>query len=486
MNFVPQFDGGGFDAFRSGQQFQLRRHHRPPFWRRVFVLQIAAVLFAMGIFGCSILLMDAQPAAAFLPLGLIAASLATLTVLSAVYGSRPAIIAYFAILAFVIGAQFRARGAGEISVDWQSSFKFLLWLGAGVIGFRHMPPLRVMLTRPASACCLAYIVVALASSLYSPIPAYSFGCALGLLGLFAFAYTLTTYLTEARFWWTLLSALTVFNVAGWIVFYANPDLGTSEAWTNSGIMLRMCGLAGQATNLGQTSAFAIGAAFILWYKGQCRFWLAIVLGGFAFITLLKSDTRTAEISVIISIGVIIVIRSIWLVAAGTLTGLASLVTLQIFPQLITFFTTDLTRSGDPAEIYTLTGRLQIWSFAWRQISLSPILGYGYNSSKVVLGTHLGFEDGLLVDAAHNLYLQNLLSVGVVGTIPLVGLLIYICFKCSIRPLPTVCFTLVMTLISSITDSSTIGGTPTLATILLFVIAVWPELTDGSVSGRLAM
>jgi len=38
------------------------------------------------------------------------------------------------------------------------------------------------------------------------------------------------------------------------------------------------------------------------------------------------------------------------------------------------------RSGDPTEVYTLTGRLEIWDVAWKQINLSPILGYGYNTS----------------------------------------------------------------------------------------------------------
>lgn len=436
---------------------------------------VFGVLVAGGVFLGSITVYQSLPWAPFIPLGLVAVGLAGWLVLAAMCGSPTAIMLYFAALSFFTDAQFRVRGAGDISGDWQSALKFLIWLGAGVIGFTHMPSLRSLLAKPVSACWLSYIVIAVMSSAYSPVQGYSFGCALALICLFAFSYSLTTRLSEAQLLWTLLLSLTVFNVGGWFVFFVNPDLGTSVAWTNSGIVLRMCGLAGQANNLGTVCASAIGAAFVLVYTRRRGMLLALVFGAFAFVTLAKSDSRTTEIAAIIGVAVVLASRSAWLVLGGILAGTTGLLLLQVFPQLFSVIGNQFSRSGDPTELYTLTGRLEIWDFAWQQISLSPIFGYGYNSSKVVLGTHVGFDNGLMVDSAHNLYLQSLLSVGWLGTVPLIALLGYLLFKCFKRPVPIVCFTLTLVLISSISDTDTIGTTPTLMTLLFFVASIWPSL-----------
>jgi exopolysaccharide production protein ExoQ len=416
-----------------------------------------------------------MPFAFYLPLAVIACVLGSWLVLAAAFGSPIAIMIYFGAVAFITDAQFRVRGAGDISTDWQSALKFLIWIGAGVIGCTHLPPLGEMLRRPGSACLLAYIVVAIASSVYSPVPGYSFGCALALFCLFAFAYALTTRLTEGQILWTLLLSLTAFNIVGWIVFFAVPDLGTTAAWTTSGMMMRMCGLAGQATNLGAVCAKAVGAAFVLWYTRRAGLLAALLLGGFAFITLLKSDARTTEIAAVVGILAVVALRSTWLTAGGALMLSVILIVLQLFPSLQNAMGAGFSRSGDPTEVYTLTGRVEIWDFAWSQIVQSPIFGYGYNSSKAILGGHLGFENGLMVDSAHNLYLQNLLSVGALGLLPLLVLLFWLAAKCFTRPIPIVCYTLVIVLISGVSDTDAIGTTPTLMTVMLFVVSIWPGM-----------
>ena len=446
-----------------------------PAFRIHNVFVVFGVLVTGGVFLGSLAGYESLPWAPFIPLGLVAIGLAGWLVLAAACGSPMAIMLYFGALAFLTDAQFRVRGAGEISGDWQSALKFLVWMGAGIIGFAHMPSLRTLLAKPASACCLAYVIVALMSSAYSPVPGYSFGCALALLCLFAFSYSLTTRLSEAQLLWTLLLSLTAFNIGGWFVFFANPDLGTSMAWTNSGFVFRMCGLAGQANNLGMVCASAIGAAFVLACNRRRGMLMAVMLGAFAFITLAKSDSRTTEIAAIIGIAVVLASRSAWLVLGGILAAATGLLLLQLFPQLFSLIGNQFSRSGDPTELYTLTGRLEIWDFAREQIALSPIFGYGYNSSKVVLGTHIGFDNGLMVDSAHNLYLQSMLSVGGLGTIPLLGLLGCLLFKCFTRPVPIVCFILTLVLVSSISDTDTIGTTPTLMTLLFFVASIWPHM-----------
>ncbi len=441
-------------------------------WRDARII-IPVLLAAAAIVAGSVLMADSLPWAPLIPLGLVAGGLAAWLVLAAACGSPTAIMIYFAALVFLINAQFRVREAGDISGDWQSALKFLIWMGAGVIGAPHLPSARALLRRPGSALWLVYIAVALISSLYSPAAGYSFGCALALLCLFAFSFALVTRLSASQILWTVGLSLTLFNLIGWVVFFADPELGVSAAFTNSGIMMRMCGLAGQATNLGAICALGVGVMFVLWYEKRCGAVAALVLGGFAFLTLLKSDARTTEIATIIGIALVFASRSNKLVIGASLACVSAVLLLQVFPSIPAALSASFSRSGDPTEIYTGNGRLQIWDFAWQQICLSPIFGYGYNSEKVVLGSHVGFSNGLMVDNAHNMYLQNLLSLGVVGTLPLVGLLGYLVFKCCTRPVPIVLYVLVAVLISSISDTDAIGTTPTLMTIMLFAVSIWP-------------
>jgi O-antigen ligase len=437
-------------------------------------LIVPALALAGVLVAGSVMLAGSLAWAPLLPLGLVAVGLAAWLVLAAACGSPAAIMLYLGILVFLINAQFRVRGAGDIQGDWQSALKFLVWLGAGVIGAPHLPPLRRLVSHPGAALWLAYIAVALISSLYSPAAGYSFGCSLALMCLFAFAFAITRRLAPAQMMWTITIALAVFNIGGWFVFFAEPELGVSAAWTTSGLMMRMCGLAGQATNLGAVCAIAFGLVFVLWREKACSTPAAIVFGGFAFATLVKSDARTTEIATLAGVGLVLAAQSARRVMAGSLAAIAALILLQIYPKLPGLLGAQFSRSGDPTEVYTLTGRLEIWDFAWQQIRLSPIFGYGYNSSKVVLGSHIGFENGLMVDSAHNMYLQNLLSVGALGTLPLIGLLGFLSFKCFTRPTPIVLYVLVDVLISSISDTDAIGTTPTLVTLLLFAVSIWPD------------
>lgn len=441
--------------------------------------EVLLVAGGLGVAGLAVLLGTAGagqvPLAPMLPLGLGIAVLAAWLVLRAMAGSRPAIIIYFAMLAFVIDAQFRVRGAGDIQSDWQSMLKFALWLGAGAIGATHMPPLPALLSRPGSALWLLYIVIALLSAVYSPIPGYSFGCAFALLCLFAFSFALTSRLTEAEILWTLGLTLAAFCLAGWVVFYVYPELGTSPFWTYGGMYLRMCGLAGQANNLGAICSKGIGCAFLLWYCKRCGPLAAILLGGVVLVTLVKSDARTGELAVMAGVGAVILSRSRWLLGTSTLAAVTLFVAIQVYPQMLNGLGATFSRSGDPSEIYTLTGRLEIWDFAWRRITESPLLGYGYNATKVVLGTYYDLSNGLMVDSAHNMLLQNLLSVGVLGTAPLVALLAYLGYRFLVRPVAFVSYFYIVIMTSAVSDTDAIGTTPTLMTVVFLLISVWPGL-----------
>lgn len=416
----------------------------------------------------------AAPWTAFIPLGVVLLGIAAWVVAAAFTGSTSAIIAYLAVVVFVTDGQFRVRDAGDIDMDWQSLLKFAVWAGAGVIGAGHLPSLDRLLGRTGSACWLAYIVFALLSCVYSPVPGYSLGCAFALLCLFAFSFAVITKLSESQLLWTLSLTLTAFCLVGWVVFYTYPALGTSVAWTYGGIYYRMCGIAGQANNLGAVCIKAIGVAFLLWYSGRCRLLTALVLGGIGIATLLGSNARTGMIAIAVGVAAVILSRSRWAMAGGFLAVLVAYIASQSQPHVLDSLGSLFSRSGDPSELYTLTGRLEIWDFVWRKVLEQPWLGWGYNSSKTILGQNYGFTNGLMVDTAHNLYLQNLLSVGFFGMLPLVALLVWMCVKFLTRPVSIVTYFLVAILVSSVSDTDAVGTTPTVMTLLFMIISIWPE------------
>ena len=66
--------------------------------------------------------------------------------------------------------------------------------------------------------------------------------------------------------------------------------------------------------------------------------------------------------------------------------------------------------------YTGTGRTQIWAAGWRFIELSPVLGYGFQADRLVLGTHM-----------HNAALHALIQTGFLGAIPFIGAILWAWF-----------------------------------------------------------
>jgi O-antigen ligase len=76
----------------------------------------------------------------------------------------------------------------------------------------------------------------------------------------------------------------------------------------------------------------------------------------------------------------------------------------------------VSRSGDASEVLTLTGRTDLWSFVLGKVAERPLFGYGFNSAETVLSRDwYGNADAGY--SAHNVLLQSLLTVGIVGTLP---------------------------------------------------------------------
>jgi O-antigen ligase len=434
---------------------------------------VGVMLFAGLVTLCFMLSPD-MPLAPVLPFVVFIMILGAGVLVKAGAGSRGAVMILLAAIVFLSDAQLRARGAGDTDADWQSLLKVAIWMAAGLVGVVWLPPARQILGRPGSALILAYVATALVSALYAPSFAYSFGGALSVGALYAFGFTLTRTLSIEQILWTTVLALALFLAIGWAVFIVNPELGASPFWTVNGMYDRFCGISGQADNMGSTCAKYIGALFLLWRMGGCRLRSAVPLAALGFASLVASDARTGMISLAAGVGAVMLPRTRWGLFGGATVVLLILMVSLGSPANLDGITKSFSRSGDPSELYTLTGRLEIWNFAEEKVLESPIVGYGYNSSKVILGQHLGFENGLMVDTAHNLWLQNMLSVGLIGTLPMAALFVWLAIQYVRRPCDFRDFFAVSAFVAGMADNQAFGTTPTVMMALFFVASLLPD------------
>jgi O-antigen ligase len=400
----------------------------------------------------------------FLPLIILSGVIFLWIMASASTGSRAALVCYFALVVFITDAAFRQR-ALDGPVDWQSALKLAVWLCAGLIGYFQMRPLRDVLGWPPAAWLLAYVVVWLISSVYSPTPAYTLGYGVALLSLYAFASALVRKLSEAEILWALVVTSSAFLLIGLIAYYELPELGAYQEVTSGGVVLRFSGISGHPNLVGVLSTIQLGAIFLLWYARQCRTAVAISLAAIGFVTLIASDSRTALIELVLA-SASVLLRGSPLVLGGVLlaTGLG------LFVDFGSSFHMELgqfSRSGDPDEVLSLTGRVAIWEFSLQKILESPIVGWGGNSSLVLLTQHQ------LVGSTHNALLSMLLSVGLIGTLPIMVVLVRLGIDFVRRPAPFRDFFFVASLVSGLTESYVLGAVPTVATLMFFLTALWP-------------
>jgi O-antigen ligase len=124
----------------------------------------------------------------------------------------------------------------------------------------------------------------------------------------------------------------------------------------------------------------------------------------------------------------------------------------------------------PDAVLDFSGRMQLWGDVGPALADQPILGYGYQASRPVL-----LSVAEWAGYAHNALLQSLLDLGIVGTLPLVGL-VAVAFRAGrARHLEswargTIAALMVFLVLNSVSDE-TFAGAPGIQALLLFLCAL---------------
>lgn len=386
-------------------------------------------------------------------------------------GARRSLTTIFLLFmtTFVLSLAFRQRELGETGLDWQNGTKLAVWctiLGIGLLRWRDLSDL---FSRPMTGLAFAYAGIALLSAAWSEVPAYTAASAIGLLAYLVLACLAVRDLDEAVALRTIIWSLGVFLLVGLIAGLLAFDVAWLAPSAEESLS-RLQGFSGHPNTFGQQAAIFITLTTIAARMGILPKFFASALLLMGLIAILASGSRTNLVAALLAFVVIEVRASAWrhaIVITG-MTTIAAIVLIAATGGLteIDALVRGFSRTGAEGEIFTLTGRTELWSAAWKLIVDKPVWGWGYNGIEdVIAGTvSTGFE-GTAVNA-HNMLLQTLASLGFAGSLPAIAAIGLLCLRFITRPDPARDQIVVLLLITGLGEVG-IAATPILLTLVVF-------------------
>ena len=332
-----------------------------------------------------------------------------------------ALLALLAFAAVGLNITFLTREIGNVGLDAQTGLKIGTWaalLGVSVLHGRRLLPI---FADPVIALFAAFALAACASAAWSPVPVFTAGCAVGLLAYLCFSALIAATVGERMAVAVLIWGLAAFLLLTW----ADAVLAPSSAWLPpyEKPVYRLQGISGHPNILAKQSAVFILLVIAARRRGHLKRLLSWALLGLGFVTLLATNSRTALLAVVFA-WTLVELRSRRLLLAGIVASivLLGLVVLAgstgILPS-IDVLLGSASRSGDASEIFTLTGRTELWGFVWGKILQQPLQGYGFNAFGPIM-SHIWYGNEDAGAEAHNSFLQALFTVGLLGTAPFVS------------------------------------------------------------------
>lgn len=366
------------------------------------------------------------------------------------------------------------KGA-QFSVQYTVIIRLLLCAGCGLYGLFYVRKTVKEFFRFPGAWSLllglwGLVTVAFASNIpYTATACFAIFC------IILFVPALIINLGYRRVMFSILAGLLIYCIGSWVLYFIWPELGRYS--------MEPSRLGNSSNELGLQISLAVATILSLKIAGYLSRGTMLFLLGFFCISAYSTGAKSAMVCVMIVIsyflfrkvkipakvftafGVIIVISLISLVYFSGLVELNSQTILK-----------SLTRSGDVEEMYTFTGRTDIWSFAIDKVFESPWVGYGYGGSRYALtefSNHAYGENDL--HHAHNLLLNTILCVGLFGGVILVAMLLTQLGKLLTSPSIFPDLILIVVLIIGLTEPVLFGPMPRGSTIIWLIALFWRQL-----------
>lgn len=389
-----------------------------------------------------------------------------LVTFSAVIGKIWAIQAYLGILVFIMDAVLIARPEGMVGIDWYSLMKFVVALGALAIGVSHWRKTIELFSSIPLGGMLVYGGWAMGSAVYSVTPTYSFAAGIIFLSYVLFASAAAQLLSLKEILIGILVSLTVFYLLSLIAYFLLPNLGQTRAWSQAGFILRFCGLAGEPNNMARILGLMTVVVVVLYSVRYIGWKLAISLLGFYGLGIVMTMSRATVAAVLLSLTIQFMRWRTQIVMPFIFISIILYCMLSFAS--FSFDISKISRSGDVKEVTTFTGRTEIWAFCWNKIKERPLIGYGFAASRKVISQGYQSRFGFITKSAHNMWIQNLLSVGIIGTFPIVFVILVLIRDFFKTPNSFRDITLLIVLFSGLLEGGAIGSTPNLLTLFWLI------------------
>jgi exopolysaccharide production protein ExoQ len=389
---------------------------------------------------------------------------------------RVLMVALCALLVFVTEATFRTRkiSAAAPSIDAQILVQLTVWGFAGLLGLLSggLAPRNL---RGPTAICALFIFVMLLSGVYSPVMRLTFVSAIGYGAFFAFALGMRRRCSDREILTGLGIGLSLIVLSAPLLYFGHAE-PTRALEETAAAQQRIHGLAEHAAGLGGLAALlTIVAISILQLGGLSRWgarmWRLIALGSLVVLGL--AFAKTAVIALVAS-GLLMwwrrkpllrALSPLWILGLAAVIGtVAALGIDNLLPKSIVRL---LSRGrGSANDVGTLTGRTRIWEHVIGKIKQSPVFGYGWNSGRVEI-----FDKASKFPQihSHNMYLQCLLYLGIVGFILFAVMIVYVLAAFARRPLLWRDWLAVYLLITGFAEQSSLTNMPTTFTLLWFLV-----------------
>jgi O-antigen ligase len=361
-----------------------------------------------------------------LPLLLISFALAAST--GFMYFLNPARALTFALLGMLyFSFEFTARASEGAGSDSQTILKGALAMAFAIFALFTSP--RYAFRSGLTGVYIVYSLFAVCTAFYSPAPIFGLVAGLALVGLTLVAARLSQgkqedllALWNAIFWASCLTC---------ILSLALMAISPMQARDLSDMRYRLRGVTGTANALGPLMAVGFIAALLRLktITGRWTRYFTVLMAASFLITLGLTYSRTSIVGLIAGLigaalvsGVIGTLGFMFVLLALAIIG-GALLNPDINNMILQSLADLFAKTGEVAELTSLTGRGVIWEACWKLFTERPTFGYGLGSVRVVLPLAYSDQWGNVYGTAHNFLLESLISVGVVGTLPLVAVLL---------------------------------------------------------------
>ncbi len=388
---------------------------------------------------------------------------------------------YVQIFAFLFLVHLRQRDFDDFSFDWAIYAQMtILLVGAAYVIWNAR---RLLTAWPwqdfISILLVVFIVLSALSLIGSPNPGYgasSIGVLLNLLGITA---VLVLCLRPGELQTVLAIALLPPVVLSLVTHFTQTEMNMVWGMSTDYSVPRLRGVSGTPVGMSQQCAFLGMLAIARMATAQRRragwfvFGLIVIPLG-AYVSWL-SESRSPPMAFLIAVFVAMVL---YYKPFGRMSLLISIVgCMVVLP--IGYFVLEqgvsqsvlagLSRTGQAAEISTLTGRVEIWTVVFELVSQRPFLGHGLGSGVITIREAFEGTD-LDIVHSHNLPLHMAYSVGVGGAV-VISLLIFAIFIRAYRSEDLMVLIVISFLfLSNITETSILTNRPSFVTFLFLLMA----------------